>query len=167
MNDKIIQTDGIGIQNIEIRFNSNATPDTEQKLTRSMFYLPGDKENTENKDTPSEEGMKGGKTTADSEYPYFTDTSQLNIDKLSKLSRPDLLDAFFNKTKFKRYLDRSKTSDRDVRIRNSDFNFNAMMKLLMCTTFPVKHNIHNTFSKNITRVASNSQSDGSSVIDMI
>ena len=167
MDDKIIQTDGIGIQNIEIRFNSNASPDTEQKLTRSMFYLPGDKENTENKDASGEESMKGGKSTPDSEYPYFTDTSQLNIDKLSKLSRPDLLDAFFNKTKFKRYLDRSKTSDRDVRIRNSDFNFNAMMKLLMCTTFPVKHNIHNTFSENITQVASNSQSDGSSVIDMI
>jgi len=167
MDDKILQKEGIGIQNIEIRFNSNASPDTEQKLTRSMFYLPGDNQNLENKDAPGEEGMKGGKTTADSEYPYFTDTSQLNIDKLSKLSRPDLLDAFFNKKKFKRYLDRSKTSDREARIRNSDFNFNAMMKLLMCTTFPVKHNIHNTFSENITRVASNSQSDGTSVIDMI
>ena len=167
MDDKIIQTDGIGIQNIEIRFNSNATPDTEQKLTRSMFYLPGDKENIENKDASGEESMKGGKSTPDSEYPYFTDTSQLNIDKLNKLSRPDLLDAFFNKTKFKRYLDRSKTSDRDIRIRNSEFNFNVMMKLLLCTTFPVKYNIHNTFSENITRVASNSQSDGSSVIDMI
>lgn len=167
MDDKILQKEGIGIQNIEIRFNSNASPDTEQKLTRSMFYLPGDNQNLENKDAPGEEGMKGGKTTADSEYPYFTDTSQLNIDKLSKLSRPDLLDAFFNKKKFKRYLDRSKTSDREARISNSDFNFNAMMKLLMCTTFPVKHNIHNTFSENITRVASNSQSDGTSVIDMI
>lgn len=167
MDDKILQKEGIGIQNIEIRFNSNASPDTEQKLTRSMFYLPGDNQNLENKDAPGEEGMKGGKTTADSEYPYFTDTSQLNIDKLSKLSRPDLLDAFFNKKKFKRYLDRSKTSDREARIRNSDFNFNAMMKLLMCTTFPVKHNIHNTFSENITQVASNSQSDGTSVIDMI
>jgi len=167
MDDKILQKEGIGIQNIEIRFNSNASPDTEQKLTRSMFYLPGDNENPENKDAPDEEGMKGGKTTSDSEYPYFTDTSQLNIDKLSKLSRPDLLDAFFNKKKFKKYLDRSKTSDREARIRNSDFNFNAMMKLLMCTTFPVKHNIQNTFSENITQVASNSQSDGTSVIDMI
>lgn len=167
MDDKILQTEGIGIQNIEIRFISNASPDTEQKLTRNMFYLPGDNENPEIKDASDEEGMKGGKSTPDSEYPYFTDTSQLNIDKLSKLSRPDLLDAFFNKTKFKRYLDRSKTSDRDIRIRNSEFNFNVMMKLLLCTTFPVKYNIHNTFSENITRVASNSQSDGSSVIDMI
>ena len=61
MDDKILQKEGIGIQNIEIRFNSNASPDTEQKLTRSMFYLPGDNQNLENKDAPGEEGMKGGK----------------------------------------------------------------------------------------------------------
>jgi hypothetical protein len=159
--------EGIGIQNIEIRFISNVSPDTVNKLNRGMFYLPGDKENSENKDAPGKEGMKGGKTTTDSEYPYFTDTSQLNIDKLSKLSRPDLLDAFFNKKKFKRYLDKGKSSDRDTRLLNSDFNINVMMKLLLCTTFPVKHNIQNTFSENITQVASNSQSDATSVIDMI
>ena len=167
MDDKIMQKDGIGIQNIEIRFNSNAYPDSEQKLTRSMFYLPGDNENPENKDASVEEGMKGGKTTSDSEYPYFTDSSQLNVGKLNKLSRPDLLDAFFNKKKFKKYLDINKTSDRDTRIRNSDFNFNAMMKLLLCTTFPIKHNIYNTFSENITQAASNSQNNETSVIDMI
>jgi len=167
MDDKILQKEGIGIQNIEIRFNSNASPDTEQKLTRSMFYLPGDNQNLENKDAPGEEGMKGGKTTADSEYPYFTDSSRLNVEKLNKLSRPYLLDAFFNKKKFKKYLDRNKTSDRDARVRNSEFNFNVMMKLLLCTTFPVKHNIQNTFSENINQVTSRSQSDGTSVIDMI
>ena len=176
MSNALIEKEGIGIQNIHMRFISNISPDTMNKLTRNMFYLPGDKEESDDKIASNQQSMNGGENiqnnvqpeaTTDNEYPYFTDTSRLNVDKLNKLARKDLLDVFFDKKLFKKHIGLTKTSNKDIRKDNAHFNFNAMMKLLLCTTYPIKHNIKNTFSENINQVASNSQNDTMSALDMI
>ena len=181
MSNALMEKEGIGIQNIHIRFISNTSPDTMTTLTRNMFYLPGDKKEQDDKIAPDEKVMQGGeqiqntnntsdgkpKTTSDSEYPYFTDTSRLNVDKLNKLSRTDLIDAFFNIKNFKKHITLTTSTHKDVRSENAEYNFNAMMKFLLCTTFPIKHNIKNTFSENITQISSESQADATSVLDMV
>ena len=175
MSNALMEKEGIGIQNIHIRFISNASPDNMTILTRNMFYLPGDKKE------PDEKVMQGGEekqrdintsenkpnSTTDSEYPFFTDSSRLNVDKLNKLSRKDLIDAFFNIKSFKRYITLTTSSNKEIRSENAEYNFNVMMKLLLCTTFPIRHNIKNTFSENITQAASKSQSETTSILDMI
>ena len=157
-----------GIRPIHIRFISNISPDSSSILTRSMFYIPNDKKEEELSPNKKDQNGVKGKTAKTSEYPYFTDDHDLDMEKLSKLSRPKLLEVFFtNVKKFKQYLRSIKHTSEERRSKCAESNFIGMLKLLLCTSFPKKDNISDTFSNNIKQIASESHSTPTSIIDMV
>jgi hypothetical protein len=156
-----------GIRPIHIRYISNISPDSSSILNRSMFYIPdANNEELSNKN----EGQIGGKgkRAETTEYPYFTEDHDLDIEKLKKLSRRKLFDAFFTTIKhFKQYLKSTRHTSDESRSRCAESNFIGMLKLLLCTSFPKKDNISDTFSENIKQIASESHTTSTSVIDMV
>lgn len=158
----------IGIQKIHIRFISSVNPETEKILTRSMFYNPADKK-TEDKTISDPVPIQGGQKekTEESEYPLFTDEIRFPVEELSKLSRTKLLDFFFTKQQFKKHVHGSVATNEDKRSEIANYNFKVLIRLLLCTSFPIKHNIKDTFSENIKQETSKGQVDTESTFTMV
>lgn len=134
-------TESIGIQPIHIRLSTNIGGSSETKLTKNLIYIPKEKDN-EKEDTDDSEGST-------SEYPYFTDSVKFPTSKILKLSKKQQLELFFNKKTFKKVIGNVSNVDEDNRISNADYNFNALLNILLPTSFPIKNNIYETFSGNI------------------
>lgn len=134
-------TESIGIQPIHIRLSTNIGGSSETKLTKNLIYIPKEKDN-EKEDTNDSEGST-------SEYPYFTDSVKFPTSKILKLSKKQQLELFFNKKTFKKVIGNVSNVDEDSRISNADYNFNALLNILLPTSFPIKNNIYETFSGNI------------------
>ena len=107
---------------------------------------------TKKDDENEEENNKQSENKEDtnsSQYPYFTDTVRFPTNKILKLSKKDQLKLFFDKSTFKKVIGNVTNVDEDVRISNAEYNFNALLNILLPTSFPIKNNIYETFSGNI------------------
>jgi hypothetical protein len=162
--------ESIGIQPIHIRFISNNNPNSIQILTKNMIYIPEEKDklmqpsstevnptaavnpNVSSKPTNMIQGGDGSGET--SIYPYFTDTVEFPEEKLKKLPRKELIEVFFNKNQFKKYIRNRKSIKASERSVIAVDNLNILIKLLLCTDFPLKNNITDTFSENIKQTTS-------------
>ena len=157
----------IGIQPIHIRLISNNNPNSIQILTKNMIYIPDERDNpspaevnttaavnpnVSSKPTNMIQGGDGSGET--SIYPYFTDTVEFPEEKLKKLPRKELIEVFFNKNQFKKYIRNRKSIKASERSVIAVDNLNILIKLLLCTDFPLKNNITDTFSENIKQTTS-------------
>jgi len=140
--------ESIGIQPIHIRFMSNNNPNSIQILTKNMIYIPDEKEKPAN---TIQGGDGSGETSI---YPYFTDTVEFPEERLKKLPRRELIEVFFNKNQFKKYIRNRKSIKTSERSVIAVDNLNILIKLLLCTDFPLKNNITDTFSENIKQTNS-------------
>lgn len=140
--------ESIGIQPIHIRFISNNNPNSIQTLTKNMIYIPDEK------DKPTNTIQVGDGSGETSIYPYFTDTVEFPEEKLKKLPRKELIEVFFNKNQFKKYIRNRKSIKVSERSVIAVDNLNILIKLLLCTDFPLKNNITDTFSENIKQTNS-------------
>ena len=125
--------ESIGIQPIHIRLSTNVPGSSETKLTKNLIYIP-----EKNKGEKEEElGETEGST---SEYPYFTDSVKFPTSKILQLPRKQQIELFFNKKIFKKVIGNISNVDEDTRIINADYNFNALLNILLPTSFPIKNN---------------------------
>ena len=134
--------ESIGIQPIHIRLSTNVAGSSETKLTKNLIYIPEKKKG----EKEEELGEKEGST---SEYPYFTDSVKFPTSKILKLPKKQQIELFFNKKTFKKVIGNISNVDEDTRIINAEYNFNALLNILLPTSFPIKNNIYETFSGNI------------------
>ncbi len=134
----------IGIQPIHIRFVSNASPQTVQTLTKNMLYTLPDNDNMESENKNNVELNN---------YPFFTDTIKYSEKDLYNLSRRELINTFFNSNIFRKnimYHKQTATTE-SVFASNADHNLNVMIRLLLCTSFPITDNVTDTFSQTISK----------------
>jgi hypothetical protein len=134
-------TESIGIQPIHIRLSTNVGGNSETKLTKNLIYIPKKKD--------EEEEVVGETEGSTSEYPYFTDSVKFPTSKILQLPRKQQIELFFNKKTFKKMIGNVSNVDEDTRLVNADYNFNALLNILLPTSFPIKNNIYETFSGNI------------------
>ena len=137
----------IGIQPIHIRFSTNVNSNPSTILTKSLLYTPKKKDKDNSQD--QEDNSQDQEDKENSQYPYFTDTVKFPTSKILKLSRKDQLKLFFDKLTFKKVIGNVTNVNEDVRIANAEYNFNALLNILLPTSFPIKNNIYETFSGNI------------------
>ena len=145
--DQKTPTESIGINPIHIRFSTNVGSDSSSILTRNMFHIPKPKKDDESEN--SEEIDKEDKDSNLSEYPFFTDSVRFPTSKIIHLSKEDQMNLFFNKKIFKKVIGNVSNIDEETRIANAEYNFNALLNILLPTSFPIKNNIYETFSGNI------------------
>ena len=134
----------IGIQPIHIRFVSNASPQTVQTLTQKMLYTPDNNDNMESDRNNDVELNK---------YPFFTDTIKYSETDLYNLSRRELINTFFNSNTFRKnimYHKQTATTESEL-ASNADHNLNVMIRLLLCTSFPIANNVTDTYSQTISK----------------
>jgi len=128
----------IGTRPIKIHFTSNiSSGSSDIIITRDLFYNPQPKDKRE-------------ETTAQ-EYPYFTDNVKYSLGAFKKYSRNRIIDTFFNKDQFKLAMNIVMDQVPNLKTReiNAKHNIMVMLQLLFPTSFPVRGNIHDTFTENI------------------
>ena len=129
-------TTSIGIRPIKIRFTTNINGQ-ETLLTSNIL------QETSSSTEPNENPL--------SSYPYFTDSVRFPVAKLLQKSKSERIDIFFNEALFRNIIGHVSNVDIDTRNTIAEYNVNALLKLLLPTTFPSVNNIHNSFSENIKR----------------
>lgn len=130
----------IGIQPLKIRFITNINDNEPILLTRDKIHL----ETNENED---QEEL----ATTLSEYPFFTDQVFIPANLLIKLSRNKQINTLFNKDEFRKLISTlpNPTINIDEQNANSKNNLDTILSVLLPTSFPIRTNIHKTFSENI------------------
>ena len=136
----------IGIQPLKIRFITNVNDNQPILFTRDKIHL----ETNENDD-----GESFAATL--SEYPFFTDQVFIPANQLIKLSKKKQINTLFNKNEFRKLISTlsAPTTNIDERNVNAKNNLDTIINVLLPTSFPIRSNIHKTFSENIK----NSNSD--------
>lgn len=136
----------IGIQPLKIRFITNVNDNQPILFTRDKIHL----ETNENDD---EEAF----AATLSEYPFFTDQVFIPANQLIKLSKKKQINTLFNKNEFRKLISTlsAPTTNIDERNVNAKNNLDTIINVLLPTSFPIRSNIHKTFSENIK----NSNSD--------
>ena len=125
----------VGIRPIKIRFTTNINGQ-ESILTRSILQ----------QDSSSSSSYEL------SNYPYFTDSVRFPVAKILQKSNNERIDIFFNDTLFRNTIGHVSNVDVNTRNTNAEYNVNALLKLLLPTTFPSINNLHDSFSENIKRI---------------
>lgn len=128
----------VGIRPIKIRFTSNINGQ-ESLLSRNILQ-----ETSSSSSTPNESSL--------STYPYFTDSVRFPVAKLLQNTKEERMDIFFNETSFRNIIGHVSNVELDTRNANAEYNVNALLKLLLPTTFPSINHIYDSFSENIKRV---------------
>ena len=136
----------IGIQPLKIRFITNVNDNQPILFTRDKIHL----ETNENDDEESFAATL-------SEYPFFTDQVFIPANQLIKLSKKKQINTLFNKNEFRKLISTlsAPTTNIDERNVNAKNNLDTIINVLLPTSFPIRSNIHKTFSENIK----NSNSD--------
>lgn len=134
-----MSSSSVGVRPIKIRFTTNINGQ-ESILTRSILQ----------QDSPSSSSSEGPGEL--STYPFFTDSVRFPVAKLLQKSRNERIAIFFNDTLFRNNIGHVSNVDVDTRNINAEYNVNALLKLLLPTTFPSVNHLHDSFSENIKRV---------------
>lgn len=153
--------ESIGIRPIHIRISTNTNPN-DTIFTRDMIHIP-EKQSEREEDITNTISNKQSEENPDnsalSNYPYFTDTVRFPTATILKLSRQDQIKLLFDKKMFKQKIGHKSNIDQEERSNIAEYNHNAMLNILMPTSFPRKNNIHETFSENIKNMPSASNMD--------
>jgi len=153
--------ESIGIRPIHIRISTNTNPN-DTIFTRDMIHIP-EKQSEREEDITNTISNKQSEENPDnsalSNYPYFTDTVRFPTATILKLSRQDQIKLLFDKKMFKQKIGHKSNIDQEERSNIAEYNHNAILNILMPTSFPRKNNIHETFSENIKNMPSASNMD--------
>ena len=144
----------IGTQPIHIRYSLNDETNAGNLLSRDMINIPDETKPDETKSDETQPPSEQNKTIT-TKYPYFTNKSRIPLARILKLPREEQVNVFFDKKKFKRMIAKShKSSNLEEQNKNAEYNIKLLLNILLPTSFPIKNNLHDTFSENIKETSS-------------
>jgi len=127
-------TSFIEIENIRIVLDTNIKGKAPVPFTRELLnYRPV-------ATTPEEVLPPEIDTQSWSNLPFFTTTRRLPVEVLNKMKYPEVVQFFFDRTTFQRYIRKVPVTTGAI----VDFNIITMLKLLI-PTFPVAHQVRASF----------------------